>query len=102
MHGGRRGGFWAHPSFISGYPPLPPRNRSSASRFRVAGSAAGSRLTIDRRMRPGDAIYIPALTFHTGGCDATRDHSMLLSVAMPPLLGEAAAREGVRYIYGLT
>ena len=34
-------------------------------------------------MRVGDAIYIPALTFHSGGCEAAvPTDSMLLSVAL--------------------
>ena len=33
-------------------------------------------------MRPGDAIYIPALTFHSGGsADAPSEESLMLSVA---------------------
>mmetsp|Transcript_3218 Transcript_3218/g.9850 ORF Transcript_3218/g.9850 Transcript_3218/m.9850 type:complete len:114 (+) Transcript_3218:690-1031(+) len=46
-------------------------------------------------MQPGDAIYIPALTFHTGGCDDVSDDSMLLSLALPPCIGSEAARDGV-------
>ena len=65
-------------------------------RFRVAGSRLGSPTTIDLTMRTGDAIYIPALNFHTGGGDdlsdlARNNHSVLLSVAHRPLPAAAAA-----------
>ena len=85
-------------------------------RFRVAGRSVGSPIVIDHFMHPGvhaaspgphahattvlapllltfvpfgwqDAIYIPALTFHSGGDSssaATPCGSTLLSVAMPP------------------
>lgn len=36
-------------------------------RFRVAAGQVGSDVCIDHFMRSGDAIYIPALCFHTGG-----------------------------------
>ena len=36
-------------------------------RFRVAGRGFGSPVVIDTVLEPGDALYIPALTFHTGG-----------------------------------
>jgi hypothetical protein len=65
-------------------------------RFRVAGTTAGSHVLVDRDMGPGDAMYIPALSFHTGGCDSMSDDSMLMSVAMPPCTGDEAARQGVR------
>ena len=38
-----------------------------AKRFRVAGEAVGSEVVVDRILQPGDALYIPALTFHSGG-----------------------------------
>ena len=36
-------------------------------RFRVAGRSFGSTVVIDTVLRQGDALFIPALTFHTGG-----------------------------------
>lgn len=65
-------------------------------RFRVAGTTAGSEVIVDQEMGPGDAIYVPALSFHTGGCDSMSDDSMLLSVAMSPCIGDEAAGHGVR------
>ena len=82
-------------------------------RFRVAGTAAGSELCIDHVMSCGDAIYIPALTFHSGGdsagtaasaTGAVAASSTMLSVAMPPrdaratdVVGEwRRARDAVR------
>lgn len=71
-------------------------------RFRVAGETAGSAVVIDHLMEAGDAIYIPALTFHSGGdSSAARvaEGSTLLSVAMPPWPcgadASARASEGV-------
>eukprot|EP00965_Chrysotila_dentata_P062403 2068427-Pleurochrysis_carterae.AAC.4 len=52
-------------------------------RFRVAGPTVGSTVVIDHMMQPGDAIYIPALTFHTGGQSDAPEESMLLSTALP-------------------
>ena len=57
-----------------------------SKRFRVAGRTVGSDVVIDHMMKPGDAIYIPALTFHSGGSNlaaaAEGDaSSCLLSVA---------------------
>ena len=56
-----------------------------SKRFRVAGRAVGSPVQIDHVMRPGDAIYIPSLTFHSGGSAGEQlapEDSMLLSVAL--------------------
>ena len=36
-------------------------------RFRVAGRTFGSSTAIDTTLEAGDVIFIPALTFHTGG-----------------------------------
>ena len=36
-------------------------------RFRVAGATVGSPVLIDRWLASGDALYIPALYFHSGG-----------------------------------
>lgn len=36
-------------------------------RFRVAGTVLGSVAVVDHFMEAGDALYIPALTFHSGG-----------------------------------
>ena len=56
-----------------------------SKRFRVAGRTVGSPVVIDHVMRPGDAIFIPSLCFHSGG-SATEtlapEDSMLLSVAL--------------------
>jgi hypothetical protein len=56
-----------------------------SKRFRVAGRTVGSPVVIDHMMSPGDAIFIPSLSFHSGG-SATQQHapndSMLLSVAL--------------------
>ena len=49
-------------------------------RFRVAGATVGSTPVIDHVMAPGDAIFVPAGAFHTGGQSEPSD-SMLLSVA---------------------
>lgn len=78
-------------------------------RFRVAGRAVGSAVTIDHWMEGGDAIYIPALHFHTGGDspsgeaaaqqDAAAEGSILLSVAIPAWPDAAtqdAAVDGVK------
>jgi len=69
-------------------------------RFRVAGRTLGSHVEIDHVLESGDALFIPALTFHTGG-DIQRagggffgsdffgfgpqpfDDSVMLSVAFP-------------------
>lgn len=70
-------------------------------RFRVAGTALGSRVTIDHELKPGDAIYIPALTFHTGGSNdpeteqGSEQGSLMLSVAYQPRVGAGPA-EAVR------
>ena len=55
-----------------------------SKRFRVAGRSVGSAVAIDHVMRPGDAIYIPSLTFHSGGSGEALapEDSMLLSVAL--------------------
>ena len=37
-----------------------------AKRFRVAGKALGSAVSIDHVLRPGDALFIPAGCFHSG------------------------------------
>lgn len=52
-------------------------------RFRVAGCTLGSEVVIDCMLEPGDAIFIPALTFHSGG-DSTMpsEDSIMLSVAL--------------------
>ena len=56
-----------------------------SKRFRVAGRTVGSSIVIDHMMSPGDAIFIPSLSFHSGG-STTQQHapqdSMLLSVAL--------------------
>jgi hypothetical protein len=63
---------------------------SGSKRFRVAGRGVGSPIVIDHVMEPGDAIYIPATFFHSGGDSssdsslATESSSTLLSVAMEP------------------
>ena len=65
-------------------------------RFRVASTHVGSEPIIDVTMAPGDACYIPALTFHTGGStDDAPTSSVLLSVALPPQ-DAAAKQEAVR------
>ena len=51
-------------------------------RFRVAGRTLGSAVQIDHLMCPGDAIYIPALTFHSGGARAEAIDSTMLSIAL--------------------
>jgi len=62
-----------------------------AKRFRVAGQTVGSEAVIDTVLKPGDAIFIPALTFHTGGDDVPED-SLMLSVALA-WADEACGRE---------
>ena len=83
-------------------------------RFRVAGPAVGSAVVIDHWMQPGDVIYIPALTFHSGGDSSSpsspstitstgtgingkdvSDGSVLLSVAIPVASGKAAQAEAL-------
>ncbi len=71
-----------------------------SKRFRVAGRAVGSPVEIDAELAAGDAVYIPALTFHTGGASqlhapaaAAAGGSTLLSVAMPAT--ERGATEAV-------
>ena len=59
-------------------------------RFRVAGRTLGSRPVIDHAMEAGDAIYIPALTFHSGGLDEQPEDSTLLSLALSPADADAA------------
>ena len=69
-----------------------------SKRFRVAGRTFGSRVAIDTKLEAGDALYIPALTFHSGGETARRggawgwgaslfqqpsSGSTMLSVALP-------------------
>eukprot|EP00310_Coccolithus_braarudii_P019013 CAMPEP_0183339752 /NCGR_PEP_ID=MMETSP0164_2-20130417/6565_1 /TAXON_ID=221442 /ORGANISM="Coccolithus pelagicus ssp braarudi, Strain PLY182g" /LENGTH=296 /DNA_ID=CAMNT_0025509807 /DNA_START=27 /DNA_END=917 /DNA_ORIENTATION=+ len=54
---------------------------SGSKRFRVAGRALGSAPVIDHVMTPGDAIFIPAGAFHTGGQSTLPDDSILLSIA---------------------
>lgn len=74
-----------------------------SKRFRVAGEAVGSATTIDHTLQPGDAIYIPSLTFHSGGLSDEAIDSDMLSVALPwdlptgepDLSGEVAAAESV-------
>ena len=75
-----------------------------SKRFRVAGEAVGSDVVIDHVMERGDAIYIPALTFHSGGDSSTDDSetastsssSTMLSVAMAPgSMEESDARVAV-------
>lgn len=66
-----------------------------SKRFRVAGPTVGSTPVIDHQMRPGDAIYIPAGVFHSGGDSrVAAEASTLLSVAMVPD-DEAKAQEAV-------
>ena len=83
-------------------------------RFRVAGRAVGSEVTIDHWMESGDAIYIPALNFHTGGDSPSTEKvaqqaaqpaaqpaegSILLSVAIPAWPdadAQDAATDGVK------
>ena len=60
-------------------------------RFRVAGKALGSAVSVDHVMRPGDAIFIPAGCFHSGGCADASGDSTLLSLALPPADADAAA-----------
>ena len=93
-----------------------------AKRFRVAGREVGSEVEIDWEMCAGDAIYIPALYFHSGGTspgpssaigraapeveelvleeveeeEAAAAPSMLLSVAMRPCAAEDA-EDAVRH-----
>jgi hypothetical protein len=59
-----------------------------SKRFRVAGRAAGSAVVVDHLLNVGDALYIPALYFHTGGDSSSASSdappSTMLSVAMPP------------------
>jgi len=61
--------------------------------FRVGGRTVGSEAVIDHVLEPGDALYIPALHFHSGGTTlAPRESSAgtsdtdscLLSVAFSP------------------
>ena len=59
-------------------------------RFRVAGRRLGSAPVIDHVLEAGDAIYIPALTFHSGGLDEQPEDSTLLSLALPPADADAA------------
>lgn len=81
-----------------------------SKRFRVSGAAVGSAPTIDHQLAPGDALFIPALAFHTGGDSTTAEptdeqaasrlaassaDSFLLSVAMRPA-EPAQAAEAVR------
>jgi len=61
-----------------------------SKRFRVAGSHIGSHVTIDHTLKAGDVLYIPPLTFHTGGGSrggwgwgASDGDSVMLSVALP-------------------
>ena len=91
-------------------------------RFRVAGRTFGSTVAIDAMLEAGDALFIPALTFHTGGGDerggngggddaaggwgswargllpsptgAASAESWMLSVALP--WADAAAQEGAQ------
>ena len=64
---------------------------SGRKRFRVAGCHVGSPICIDHRMMGGDTIFIPALTFHSGGSTTElSEESLMLSVAFAP--AEAAAR----------
>ena len=60
-----------------------------SKRFRVSGAEVGSAVGIDHMMCSGDAIYIPALCFHSGGdsgpaAAVDAEPSTMLSVAMPP------------------
>ena len=82
-------------------------------RFRVAGRTFGSDVAIDARLQAGDLLYIPSLTFHTGGGDDGQEErggwlpsllpprprspapceSLMLSIALPwadPASQEAA------------
>jgi len=52
-------------------------------RFCVAGRTLGSEVSIDHCMSPGDAIFIPALTFHSGG-SAEPEESLMISIAFAP------------------
>ncbi len=71
---------------------------SGAKRFRVAGTTVGSEVIIDRVLEQGDCIYIPALTFHSGGCSTGRSaDSTLLSVAFAPRVGDKTARDAVAH-----
>ena len=51
-------------------------------RFRVAGRTVGSAVTIDHVLHAGDAMYIHAGTFHTGGESAQPSDSIMLSLAL--------------------
>ena len=69
-----------------------------AKRFRVAaGAVLGGTVRIDHCMAAGDAVFIPALAFHSGGGQrgaadgAAPTGSMLLSVAFTPAPAKAAA-----------
>ena len=52
-------------------------------RFCVAGRTLGSEVSIDHCMLPGDSIFIPALTFHSGG-SAEPEESLMISIAFAP------------------
>ena len=70
-----------------------------AKRFRVAaGAALGGTVGIDHCMAVGDAVFIPALAFHSGGGQrgaadwaAPTTGSMLLSVAFTPAPAKVAS-----------
>ena len=67
-------------------------------RFRVGGDQLGSNVIIDHYMEPGDALYIPALTFHSGGSseiEKVASSSTLLSLAFTPRVGDIVARDKV-------
>ena len=53
-----------------------------SKRFRVAGLTPGSAVTVDARLVPGDAVYVPSGHWHTGGGNDGGGHSLLLSIAL--------------------
>ena len=58
---------------------------SGRKQFRVAGCTVGSNVAIDHWLMPGDSIFIPALTFHSGGSTASAsEESLMLSIAFEP------------------
>ena len=72
---------------------------SGRKRFRVAGRTLGSAVAIDHMMTPGDAIYVPALTFHSGGsAGEPSEESLMLSVAFE--WPQPAAREAASGVVG--
>lgn len=49
---------------------------SPSCRFRVAGRSFGSSVAIDTTLEAGDVLFIPALTFHSGGGSAEDDRRL--------------------------